>query len=685
MANAVPKASEPSRAPLPARVQTEAPALTLAEAQYRLPFQTGELLNDRTHRAIGRAQEHLLGLQKQEGHWVGELIVDSTLISDRIIFMHWRGEVDFSRQSKCVKHLFERQLPDGGWNIYIGGPSEINATVKAYFALKLAGHTLQEPRMRKAQATILRLGGIPKTNTYCKLMLALFGQYPWKYLPIIPVEIILLPNWFYFNIYEMSSWSRAMLVPLAIVNHFKPQRHLPAEQQLHELFPYGTEHSDFSMERDKKLFTWKNFFLGCDAALKFVDSFSWKPLRARALRTAERWLIDRCGEDSDGLAAIFPAMLYSIIALKALGYSDDHPLVQKAVRDFNELEVDDTVHQDYRYQPCFSPIWDTAITAFVLADSGVPSTHPQLKKAADWMLAKEVRFRGDWYLKNPHPENSGWAFEFNNKYYPDVDDTFKVLHALRLIETDDEPRKKEVFDRALKWAISFQCKNGGWAAFDKDVTKKWLEDVPFADHNAILDPPCSDITSRAVELFGRLGIDRKAPFVQRALKFIRDVQEEDGSWYGRWGVNYIYGTWLVLRALKAIGEDMNQDWILRGRDWLESCQNDDGGWGETPASYDDARLKGQGPSTASQTAWAVMGIIAANTGPLRPSLLRGVEYLCRMQQSDGSWEEPFITGTGFPSVFYLKYDMYRNNWPLLALSEFRRLFDFSTTPDLAQA
>lgn len=646
--------------------------IPVSQHQFRAALPTLEPLNASVEQSITHSQEHLFSLQKPDGTWVGELIVDCTLVSDVCIFMHWMGEVDFDRQAKCVKHILDHQLPDGGWNIYVGGPSELNATLKAYFALKLAGFHPDEPLMRKAHATILRLGGIPKCNTYTKLMLGLFGQYPWKYLPIIPSEIVLLPNWFYFNLYEMSSWSRAMVVPLSIINHFKPMRHLPPEKQLHELFPYGTEHSDFSQVWDKRFFSMRNFFLTCDAGLKLIDALPWKPWRHRALKKAEAWLIERIGEGSDGLGAIFPSMMYTIIALKALGYHDDHPLLRKATKDFFDLEVDDAANNDFRFQPCFSPIWDTGITAMALSESGVPQDDPRLQKAGEWLLSKEVRFRGDWHVKNPHPVNSGWAFEYNNKYYPDVDDTWKVLLALNGITMPDEAAKKEVMDRALKWAISFQCQNGGWAAFDKDVTKAWLEDVPFADHNAILDPPCSDITSRALELFGRLGISRKEPYIRRALKFIRETQEEDGSWQGRWGVNYIYGTWLVLRGLYYIHEDMNQDWVLRGRDWLEFSQNEDGGWGETCASYEDPKLKGRGASTASQTAWALMGIIACGD-VTRPSVLRGVDYLCRTQQADGSWKEDFITGTGFPRVFYLKYDMYRNNWPLIALSDYRRL------------
>ncbi len=629
-------------------------------------------VDTRLGEGIRLAQENLLRLQHPDGYWIGELTVDTTLVSDVVLFMHWRGEVDFAKQSKCVKHLLDRQLPDGGWNIYVGGPSEINASVKAYFALKLAGLSPEDPVMRRAHANILRLGGIPKMNTYAKLYLALLGQFSWKYLPIIPPEMILLPNWMYFNICEMSSWSRAMLIPLAIINHFRPTKRLPPEKQLHELFPYGTEHSDFTLPKDSQLLTWRNFFLYWDGVLKLLDRLPYKPFRTLALRRCEAWLVERIGGGSDGLAAIFPGMLNTFIALKALGYSDEHPLVEKTLRDFAGLEVDDVANNDFRIQPCLSPIWDTAITSVALAESGLPADHPALRKAADWLLSKEVRIRGDWAVKNPHPEASGWAFEFNNEYYPDVDDTLKVLLALRLTHTENEDQKKEVMDRALGWVLSFQCKDGGWAAFDKDVTKRWLEDVPFADHNAILDPTCSDITARCLELLGKLGYGAQHPAVRRALKMVRATQEPDGSWWGRWGVNYIYGTWQVLRGLSALRLDMNQDWIVRARDWLESCQNPDGGWGETCASYDDPHLKGKGPSTASQTAWALMGLVACGD-PFRPSIQRGVDHLLTTQNRDGSWTEEEVTGTGFPKVFYLRYDMYRNNWPLLALAEYRRL------------
>ncbi len=620
--------------------------------------------------AVLRAQNHLLGLQRPDGHWEGELFVDATLCCDYIIYMHWRGNVDESLQAKCAARIRKTQTQDGGWNIFIGGPSEINASIKAYFALKLAGDSPNAAWMRDARANILRLGGIPQMNTYGRLYLALLGQFPWQYVPTIPPEIFLFPKWFFFNLYEMSSWSRTIIAPLTILNHHKPTRHLPSALQLHELYPAGLENTDLSLKKEPRFWAWRNFFLRCDKVLKFYSKFPIHPLRNRALRAAEDWMVARMGEGSEGLSAIFPAMLNGMMALRVLGYGDDHPLVQKADRDFAGLFVDEP--GDFRIQPCLSPVWDTAITTIALAESGLPPAHPALTRAAAWLEHKEVRCKGDWAVHVPDVEPSGWAFEHENKFYPDTDDTMMVLMALRHVAPADSFTRKAQFDRALKWLLAFQCGDGGWAAFDKDVTASWLEHVPFADHNAILDPTCSDLTGRVLELLGYIGYDRRSDVVKRAVAMIRRTQEADGSWYGRWGVNYIYGTWQVLRGLAAIGENMDQEWIRRGRDWLESCQNDDGGWGETCESYNFPALKGRGPSTASQTAWALMGLCACGD-PDRSSIRQGIDYLIRTQNVDGSWSEEFTTGTGFPCVFYLKYDMYRLHFPLLALATYRKL------------
>ena len=621
--------------------------------------------------AILRSQEHLLGLQKPEGYWVGELMVDSTLVSDTVAYHHWHGKIDPEWQRKAVNHIFSMQLPDGGWNIYYGGPSDVNATIKAYLALKLAGVPETDPRMLRAREVALHLGGVPRMNTFSKLYLALLGLYSWEFVPTIPCEVVLIGKWFGVEFWDMSNWSRAMLVPLAIINHFKPTR--PVKVDLDELYPEGFHERDLALAPDPEKLSWRNFFLWLDRLHKFAEWFAEHkihPFRNRALKKSEQWMLERF-ENSDGLAAIFPAMLNSLIALHALGYPDDHPQVVRATHELKKLEHETT--DSVRIEPCFSPVWDTAIVAVCLRESGLAEDHPSLKKAANWLMDREIRMRGDWYHKNPtRVEPSGWVFEFNNQWNPDVDDTAMVLLALRKIPTENPGKRDECFQRGLNWMLTFQCKDGGWASFDKDCTKNILEKVPFADHNAMLDPECADITARILELLGYENFRLSHLRVKRALNYIREHQEADGSWYGRWGVNYIYGTWQVLRGLRALNLDMNQPWLLKARQWLESVQHEDGGWGERCNTYDDPVFKGRGPSTASQTAWAVMGLCAFDD-PDNPHLKRGIEYLIRTQNPDGSWTEHETTGTGFPKVFYLKYDMYRNAWPLLALATYRKI------------
>lgn len=621
--------------------------------------------------ALKRSQNYLLSAQKPEGYWVGELMVDSTLVSDMVAYHHWDGSVDKEWQRKAVNHIFSMQLPDGGWNIYHGGPSEVNATIKAYLALKLAGVPVTDPRMLKAREVALHLGGVPRMNTFSKLYLALIGLFPWEYVPTIPCEVLLIGKWFHVNFWDMSNWSRAMLVPLAIINHFKPTR--PVKVTLDELYPEGYHERDLALPPDPDKISFRNFFLWLDRLHKLAEWFaehSIHPFRKTALKKCEQFMLERF-KGSDGLAAIFPAMLNSVIALKALGYAKDNPILQREERELKRLQHETA--DDVRIEPCFSPVWDTAIVAICLRESGVPADHPKLKLAGEWLMEKEIRFRGDWHHKNPvDVEPSGWVFEYANKWNPDVDDTAMVLLALRQIPTGDPKKRDECFQRGLKWMMAFQCKDGGWAAFDKDCTKNILEKVPFADHNAMLDPECADITARILELLGYEGWSLSHHQIQDALEYVKNQQEDDGSWYGRWGVNYIYGTWQVLRGMRALNLNMNEDWLQRGKAWLESVQRPDGGWGERCNTYDDPVFKGQGPSTASQTAWAVMGLCAFDD-PENPALKRGIEYLARTQNEDGSWTELETTGTGFPKVFYLKYDMYRNAWPLLALATYKQI------------
>lgn len=621
--------------------------------------------------AIQNSQNYLLSEQKPEGFWVGELIVDSTLVSDMVAYHHWDRSIEPEWQRRAVKHILDAQLPDGGWNIYYGGPSEVNATIKAYLALKLAGVPETDPRMLKAREVALHLGGVPRMNTFSKLYLALIGLFPWEHVPTIPCEVLLIGKWFHVNFWDMSNWSRGMLVPLAIINHFKPTH--PVAVDLDELYPEGIHERDLALAPDPDAVSWRNFFLWLDRLHKLAEWFvehGIHPFRRTALKRCEQWMLERF-EGSDGLAAIFPAMLNSLIALKALGYADTHPEVVRATRELKRLEHHTA--DSMRIEPCFSPVWDTAIVSICLRESGLPANHPALQKAATWLMDKEIRRVGDWIHKNPAKvEPSGWVFEYNNEWNPDVDDTAMVLLALRQIDPPDVRRRDECFQRGMKWMMTFQCRDGGWAAFDKDCTNNILEKVPFADHNAMLDPECADITARILELLGYENWSVDHPQIKDALVYVKSQQESDGSWYGRWGVNYIYGTWQVLRGMRALKLNMNEEWLQRGRQWLESVQHEDGGWGERCNTYDDPVFKGRGPSTASQTAWAVMGLCAFDD-PENPALKRGIEYLCRTQNPDGSWSELETTGTGFPKVFYLKYDMYRNAWPLLALATYRQI------------
>jgi squalene-hopene/tetraprenyl-beta-curcumene cyclase len=616
-------------------------------------------LYTRVEPALRKAQQNLISLQSPDGYWQGELVVDATLCADYVTFMRWANDVDPVVERKCVDHILARQLADGGWNIYPEGPSEVNATVKAYFALKLAGISPQDPRMAKARERACLLGGIEQTNTYARLYLALLGQVPWDAIPTIPVEFLLLPKWSPVHLHAVSSWTRGMVVPLAIINHYKPTRELPEHLGIRELYLQPDKVPALKASGPKK------FFILIDCLLKQMERHEILPFRRTALEKAKQWLLERVGEGCSGLSAIFPAMLNALIALRCLGYTRDHPVYRKAGTDFRELFAEDET--GFRIQPCLSPVWDTAITLLALSRSGIDSSEEPVRKATRWLVDREVRIAGDWVVRNPDPEPSGWCFQFNNPYNPDIDDTAMVLLALRTASYSEDP---ELYQRSLSWLLSFQCKDGGWAAFDKDVTNPLLEHVPFADHNAILDPSCCNITSRVLEVLSTFGYRADHPVVKRAVRYLRGSQEPDGSWYGRWGVNYIYGTWQVLKGLNVIGYDMSERWVQRGRDWIEAHQNEDGGWGESCASYDDPSLRGRGRSTPSQTAWALMGLCSFPETK-RESIARGLDYLTSTQNSDGSWNEHLITGTGFPRVFYLKYDMYRNNWPLLAFATYR--------------
>jgi squalene-hopene/tetraprenyl-beta-curcumene cyclase len=492
-----------------------------------------------------------------------------------------------------------------------------------------------------------------------RVNLSLFGLFPRDACPAIPPEIILLP----FNfVYQMSSWTRAIVIPLSILHAANVNRPVPAGFTIDELYLPG---APMHPEQDPHLFSWRNCFLAVDWFLKVWEKASPGIIRRHAINKCADWMIQHFAH-SDGLGAIYPSMQYAVMALDVLGYQADHPLRVQAEAEFNKLMVDNDARGFYM-QPCFSPIWDTAIAAYALGETADPPLDA-LRRAADWMLSKEVRRQGDWSVKRPHVEPSGWAFEFNNEFYPDVDDTAMVLLAFEKGRASDETKQRACEKRAVDWLLAMQGKDGGWAAFDVDNNWKILSHVPFADHNAMLDPSCPDITGRVLEALMRSGLQANHPAVRKGVEYLLRAQEQDGSWYGRWGVNYIYGTFLALRGLRAAGLSENEPQIQRALEFIRAYQNRDGGWGESCASYDENCFV-PGDSTPSQTAWALLALLAGND--LRSSsLFNGVEYLVRTQLSEGHWDEPYCTGTGFPRVFYLAYTDYRNTFPLLALSTF---------------
>jgi squalene-hopene/tetraprenyl-beta-curcumene cyclase len=627
--------------------------------------QIGNALESAAGQAMRRAASYLAGLQASDGHWCAELTADTTLESDYILFQLWlhppvNGNwqpATRPRIDRAVRSILDRQLSDGGFNIYVKGPSEVSASIKAYVALKLAGFPAEDPRMARLRSRILELGGIQAANSYVKVNLSLFDLYPRKYCPSIPPEIVLLP-WNF--LYQMSSWTRAIVVSLSIVHSANPRKPVPSGFTLDELWLPGVSPA---FHRDHRTFTWHNFFLATDRLLKWWERRGSNSLRRKAIARAKDWMVERLPH-SDGLGAIYPPMMYSVMALDSLGIAPGDPLRAEALAQFDRLMVDDG--ERFFFQPCFSPVWDTAIGAYALAQSD--PRHAALRGAADWLLAREVRRKGDWSVKRPSTEPSGWAFEYRNEFYPDIDDTAMALLALSEARGTDAAAHEACRKRALAWLLAMQSSDGGWAAFDADNNWNFLSNVPFADHNAMLDPTCPDITGRVLEALAAQGLDRGHSSVERGVKWLIRNQQPDGSWYGRWGVAYIYGTCFALRGLAASGEDDREAHVLRAGEWLRSIQNADGGWGESCASYDNGIFTG-GPSTPSQTAWAILGLIAGGDSNSL-SVQHGIDYLLETQRPDGSWAEELATGTGFPRVFYLNYHLYKDYFPLLALSSF---------------
>jgi squalene-hopene/tetraprenyl-beta-curcumene cyclase len=620
-----------------------------------------------------------LSRQQPDGHWIGELQGDTILESEFILLMAFLGRENEPRVTKLAQYILEQQLPEGGWNNYPEGPVEVSVSVKAYFALKLAGHDPDAPYMRQAREVILSLGGAAQCNSFTRFYLALLGQFPYANCPSVPPEMLLLPRWCTFNIYAMSSWTRTIVVPLSIFYAYQPVRKLPADKGIAELFVLRPDAPLWPHPPTRRWLTWTNAFLGADWAFKLLERWGPKFPRRAGLARAKRWLLGHFA-DSDGVGAIFPPIIYTVICLRCLGYADDSPEMVWALKQLDDLiiEEDDTI----RVQPCFSPVWDTALSLNALAMAGIPGHHKGVSRGARWLLDREVRRPGDWTVANPHLEPGGWFFEYHNGFYPDTDDTAMVLMALARTGHAGTTQGHPAAERALRWLLGMQNKDGGWAAFDRDINREILTKVPFADHNAMLDPSCPDITARVLEALGQYGYRVGNEQVDRALAYIAKTQDSRGCWIGRWGVNYIYGTWQVLIGLQAVDTDMQQPMVRNAVAWLKNVQQPGGGWGETCRSYDDPGLAGQGTPTASQTAWALLALIAAGEAG-SDEVRAGIDYLIATQQPDGSWQEEQFTGTGFPKVFYLKYHMYSLYFPLMALARYasanshERLLPFS--------
>jgi squalene-hopene/tetraprenyl-beta-curcumene cyclase len=618
--------------------------------------------------AIDRSQAAFLRQQHREGFWHAPLEANVAMDAQYIMLNRFMGRQPTRLDGRIVDHILGTQSPDGSWPLYAGGAGHASNTIEAYFALKLAGVAADEPALRRARAFILENGGLAKAGVFTRTFLAYFGQFPWWGLPAMPAEIVLLPPWVPLNIYAMSSWARETVVPLTILMAKQPHIQIAPHESVHELWRDAPSRERLAFARSPELFTWRNGFLVLDAALKLLGRSPWKPLRRRALHRAEQWVLTH-QDVNGGWGGIQPPMINCVMSLRALGYPDSHPAIVKGLQ-----AIDDFVMANgdaLFFQPCVSPTWDTALMAKALVESGLRPDHPALVRAAEWLIAQQIFGPGDWSVYNPQLEPGGWAFEFANDWYPDVDDSAVILMVLKRVAARDPRRADRAITAGLNWTLGMQSRNGGWGAFDTNNDREFLNRIPFADMEAMIDPPSEDLTGRMLEMMGTYGYDLRFHRARRAREFLLRRQRADGSWWGRWGVNFIYGTWSALAGLRAIGDDLDTAHVRRAVDWLKTHQNADGGWGETIASYDDERLAGRGESTPSQTAWAILGLLAGENG-VSAEVLRGTAYLLERQRGDGQWDEALFTGTGFPRHFYLRYDMYRNYFPLMALGGLRR-------------
>ena len=645
--------------------------------------------------AITRTRQWLRGQQHDDGHWCAELEGDTILESEYVLLLTYLGQENSDRARRAAAYLIDKQIPEGGWELFPGGGVEITASVKAYFALKLTGHDPSEEYMTRARQAILAHGGADAVNSYTRFYLALLGQIPYEQCPAVPPEFLLAPKWFPANIYAVSAWSRTIIVPLSIMWAHQPSRQLDARMGIRELFL--REPKDWPPLRcpdlpgGTGLFSWDRFFRVVDRAIKWCQRHRVTPLRRGALAKAEAWMLKRF-ECSDGLGAIFPPIVWSIVALRCLGYADDSPEVLECHKQLDALIIEDEETDTIRLQPCKSPIWDTALTIRALVACGVRPERAEMGQAVDWLLDKQILRPGDW-AETVNVAPGGWAFEYANDFYPDTDDTAMALMALqsqyaahsepsdalppdlRVADEDESDggghverieKTATAIQRGMDWMLAMQNDDGGWGAFDRNNNRRFLCYVPFADHNAMIDPSTPDLTGHVLGALGELGRRTGDPAVDRAVAYLHRSQEANGSWLGRWGVNYLYGTGEAMTGLAEVGVAHDDPAMVAGANWLLASQQPCGGWGESPKSYANP-ADTQSTPTASQTAWALMGLLAAGLEH-HPAVARAVQFLVDRQAEDGTWDEPEFTGTGFPRVFYLRYHYYRIYFPLLALS-----------------
>jgi squalene-hopene/tetraprenyl-beta-curcumene cyclase len=609
--------------------------------------------------ALERGVRRLLALQDARGFWKGDLETNVTMDAEDLLLREFLGIRTGDRTAGAANWIRSRQREDGSWATFHGGPPDLSTTVEAYAALRLAGDPPDAAHMRAAAAFVRDAGGVERSRVFTRIWLALSGLWDWEELPVLPPEMILLPSWFPLNVYDFACWARQTIVPLTIVSTLRPVR--PVGFGLDEL------HSDGPPAPPSPPLTWAGGFERLDRWLHRYHHRHLRPLRRLAIRRATRWIIER--QEADGSwGGIQPPWVYSIMALHLLGYPLDHPVIEAGLRGLEGFTVRDADH--VWLEACQSPVWDTGLAVIALADAGLAADHPALTLAGEWLLGEEVRRRGDWAVRRPRLTPGGWAFEFANDNYPDIDDTAEVVLALRRVDHPDAERLNAALARAITWVMGMQSSGGGWAAFDADNTSGLPLELPFCDFGAVTDPPSSDVTAHVIEMLAVAGLGG-SPVTRRGLDWLLHEQEADGSWYGRWGANHVYGVGAVLPALAAVGIEPGHRAVRRAVRWLVEHQNADGGWGEDLRSYEDPAWRGRGPSTASQTAWALLGLLAAGERDGEPAA-RAAAYLASTQAGDGSWDEPQFTGTGFPGDFYINYHLYRQVFPVMALGRYVR-------------